>query len=908
MIKAFLPRLPSDMWFMRRVRKLGYPNRVCNARKGTGKGPRDGRSVRVGMLVADCLCAQQGAKGAAAQAGRLHMQVHGRACPNSQGYARKVEGLSLCCCASAERGQSMQEHNDTNDKHEKRSEGRAERGGSRRERGEGRRPRHRRRKGGDRRERAPKLPPLEENVPIPEAFQKLGLSETMLKAVYDLGYSDPTPVQEQAIPEVLAGRDLLAAAQTGTGKTAAFLLPAMDGLAPVPAGGGPRMLVVTPTRELAQQIDDACRTIARRTKHHTLTVVGGLSYNPQKAALKRGVDVLVATPGRLVDLINQGAAHLDQVEVLVLDEADRMLDMGFLPDMRKIVERVPAERQTLLFSATLDEKAIGSITDLVSDPARVEIVPEHTAAETVDQYVLPVATDAKNGVLTAVLKREGASHVIVFCRTKRRADTCCRRLERAGISCAPIHGDRSQAARMHSLRDFRDGKVDVIVATDVLARGIDVSDVRYVINFDVPVESVDYIHRIGRTGRAGEKGWALTIVTGQDVGEFYQIEGLMGQTAELFDAEGLECGRGPEIDPNRKPGARAAGTKRGRSGRKRDKVKSASAGKHGRADASDRGESTGQRSERSRKRSEQRRASHDRARAVAEAWDAMAGEKRGVALENGEIISAHGDAGEQRPAEEQRPLNRKERRERAFGKAGEKRAGAGKRRPGDHGRAGSVSFGRGWEESDRDDTDNERGFRGRRAGIAGRGSRGAHRDGYREERGSRSRRDEHRARFDADEREDRRDHDAREERGARKDRRRSDRSFRDGRDGHRNRDDRGRRDDRSKQGDRQRRDDRKHRDDRGGHGRTFEPDRMAEHDEVRERSERRSAPRRSKGSRGHSRLNGGKGSHAARRGEGRNAGDRYSRSSRDARGTSARGGRSFSGRGGRADRSRRRDR
>ncbi len=781
----------------------------------------------------------------------------------------------------------MQERNDTNDKREKRAEGRAERGGSRRERGEGRRPRHRRRKGGDRRERAPKLPPLEENVPIPEAFEKLGLSETMLKAVHDLGYSDPTPVQEQAIPEVLAGRDLLAAAQTGTGKTAAFLLPAMDGLAPVPAGGGPRMLVVTPTRELAQQIDDACRTIARRTKHRTLTVVGGLSYNPQKAALKRGVDVLVATPGRLVDLINQGAVHLDQVEVLVLDEADRMLDMGFLPDMRKIVERVPAERQTLLFSATLDEKAIGSITDLVTDPARVEIVPEHTAAETVDQYVLPVATDAKNGVLTAVLKREGASHVIVFCRTKRRADTCCRRLERAGISCAPIHGDRSQAARMHSLRDFRDGKVDVIVATDVLARGIDVSDVRYVINFDVPVESVDYIHRIGRTGRAGEKGWALTIVTGQDVGEFYQIEGLMGQTAELFDAEGLECGHGPEIDPNRKPGARAAGTKRGRSGRKRDKAKSASAEKRGRSDASDRGEFAGQRSERNRKRSEQRRASHERARAVAEAWDAMAGEKRGVALESGEIVSAHGD-GAERPAEEQRPLNRKERRERAFGKADEKRAG--KRRPGDHGRAGSVSFGRGWEESDRDDADDERGSRGRRAGVAGRGGRGAHRGDRRDDRGFRSRRDDRRGRFDSDEREGRYDRDAREDHGARKDRRRSDRSFHDGRGGYRSRDDRGRRDE------------------SGAKGRSFGSDRMAEHDEVRERPEHRSAPRRSKGARGHSRLSGGKGSYAARRGEGRSVGDRRGRSSRDGHGASARGGRSFSGHSGRADRSRRRDR
>lgn len=401
-------------------------------------------------------------------------------------------------------------------------------------------------------------------------FADLGLSDSVLAAVEDLGYEHATPVQAAAIPEVLAGRDLLAAAQTGTGKTAAFLLPTMSTLPRVKrargramsVGCGPRMLIITPTRELAQQIDDVCRKIAARTKHVAVTVVGGVSYNPQKSALKRGCDILVATPGRLVDLIDQGACMLDEVQVLVLDEADRMLDMGFLPAVRKIVGFTPADRQTLLFSATLDEKEVGSITDLVTEPARVEIAPATSTAETVDQYLLPVSPEAKNGVLTDLLLQQGAERTIVFTRTKRRADTCCRRLSRAGISCAAIHGDRSQAQRERALRAFRDGKCDVLVATDVLARGIDVTDVRYVVNFDVPEEPVDYIHRIGRTGRAGEMGWALTIVTDQDVEEFYDIEALMGKTADLFDAEGLDLGENPPfVDPDRVPAAKPAGKK-----------------------------------------------------------------------------------------------------------------------------------------------------------------------------------------------------------------------------------------------------------------------------------------------------------------------------------------------------------
>ena len=389
----------------------------------------------------------------------------------------------------------------------------------------------------------------------PAAFSDLGLSEAVLKAVETLGYEQPTPVQAQAIPYVLEGRDLLAAAQTGTGKTAAFLLPTMSRLGHSERHRGPKMLIVTPTRELAQQIADVCATIEGRTHHRSYTVVGGVGYEPQKAALRRGLDILVATPGRLVDLIEQGEAHLDDVKVLVLDEADRMLDMGFLPAMRKIVGQTPSSRQTLLFSATLDEDAIGGIRDLVTDPAIVEIAHKGSVAETIDQFALPVSLEAKNALLPEVLKHEGPKRVIVFCRTKHRADACCRRLRRANISCAPIHGDRSQNQRERALRAFRDGSCDVLVATDVLARGIDVSDVRYVVNFDVPVDAEDYIHRIGRTGRAGEAGWALTFVTENDCDELYAAEKLMGKAVPPFEPSyELELGDKPvELDPNRDP-------------------------------------------------------------------------------------------------------------------------------------------------------------------------------------------------------------------------------------------------------------------------------------------------------------------------------------------------------------------
>ena len=295
------------------------------------------------------------------------------------------------------------------------------------------------------------------SVPVsnPSDFSSLHLSQNVLKAVEDLGYQTPSPVQAQAIPAVLSGSDVMAAAQTGTGKTAAFLLPSLDRLGHARRGQGPLMLVVTPTRELAQQIDDVSSVICRRTGHHAVVLVGGVGYEPQKKALQRGCDLLVATPGRLIDLLNQGCADLSQVQTLVLDEADRMLDMGFIRDIRRIVKETPSSRQTLLFSATLSDDVLNNTRELVHDPVRIEIAPKGTAAETVDQFVLPLEASEKNAALPKLLKMEGTERVIVFCRGKHRADGLCRKLRKAGITCAPIHGNRTQSQRQHSLERFR---------------------------------------------------------------------------------------------------------------------------------------------------------------------------------------------------------------------------------------------------------------------------------------------------------------------------------------------------------------------------------------------------------------------------------------------------------------------
>lgn len=392
-------------------------------------------------------------------------------------------------------------------------------------------------------------------------FDDLGLSGQALQAVAQLGYSTPTPVQEQAIPKVLEGRDLIAAAKTGTGKTAAFSLPTMDKLGHAKGNKGPLMLVVTPTRELAEQIGEVCGIIAMNTHHRILTVVGGVSYNPQIQALNRGVDVLIATPGRLVDLMDQGAAHLSSVEVLVLDEADRMLDMGFWPAMRKIIGATPQNRQTLLFSATIDRTIMSTAGKLLHDPAMVEIAHKGETADTVEQYVMHVQQAVKPELLKGLMKERGHRRVIVFCRTRSRADATCRRLKKVGYSVEAIHSSRSQNQRRRALENFANGTTDVLVATDVLARGIDVEEVEYVVNYDLPTQPEDYVHRIGRTGRAGEEGFAISFVTRETMKTLKEIEKLIGKDIPFTTIEGYETD--PSVLEKPKRGERKGGTRRG---------------------------------------------------------------------------------------------------------------------------------------------------------------------------------------------------------------------------------------------------------------------------------------------------------------------------------------------------------
>lgn len=371
-------------------------------------------------------------------------------------------------------------------------------------------------------------------------FESLGLSPKALEAVRRLGYQAPTPVQAQTIPLALEGHDIIAGAQTGTGKTAAFCLPTMDKLPRAERNCGPLMLVVTPTRELADQISEVCKTISKVTKHWVTTVVGGVSYNPQIQALKRGTDVLIATPGRLEDLMKQGALSLDQVQVLVLDEADRMLDMGFLPAVSRISEACTSEHQTLLFSATIDNAVEKAAKEMLKDPQRVEVARRGETADTVDQYIVRISHAAKPSALKAILNEKGARRVIVFARTRHRADSCARRVKKMGFTADSIHSDKSQAQRRRVLASFDKGTTQVLVATDVLARGIDIDQVDYVVNFDLPRQAEDYVHRIGRTGRAGARGFAVSLVSPENKGELKAIQKLIKKTLPEMDLKTLD--------------------------------------------------------------------------------------------------------------------------------------------------------------------------------------------------------------------------------------------------------------------------------------------------------------------------------------------------------------------------------
>jgi ATP-dependent RNA helicase RhlE len=365
-------------------------------------------------------------------------------------------------------------------------------------------------------------------------FDDLGLAPELLRAVHDEGYTEPTPVQAQAIPLVLAGRDLLAAAQTGTGKTAAFALPILQRLKTggntsfSPARHPVRALILTPTRELAVQVEDATRTYGRHLPMLRLTTVyGGVPIDPQTAALRGGVEILVATPGRLLDHIGQRNVSLGQVEVFVLDEADRMLDMGFLPDIRRIIELLPERRQNLLFSATFSDDIRRLSGSILHDPATVEVAPRNTTSAGVREIVYVVDRDRKEQLLAHLIRRDDLRQVLVFTRTKIAARRLASWLERAGIAAEDIHSDRTQPERTRALEAFKNGDVKVLVATDVASRGLDIEDLPHVVNFELPFVAEDYIHRIGRTARAGAEGDAISLVCIDEVDLLRGVQRLL---------------------------------------------------------------------------------------------------------------------------------------------------------------------------------------------------------------------------------------------------------------------------------------------------------------------------------------------------------------------------------------------
>lgn len=375
------------------------------------------------------------------------------------------------------------------------------------------------------------------------SFAELGLNEQILAGVDALGFSTPTPVQAGAIPEVLASRDVVASAQTGTGKTAAFALPTLQRIAGK-SGHGPHALVVTPTRELAAQIDDVVKVVCQKTGQRAVIVMGGAKFDKQIAALEKGCDLLVATPGRLLDLMEHNHVSLAGVEVLVLDEADRMLDMGFWPSVRRIMHALPERHQTLLFSATIPPSIKSTIDAMLHEPAVVEISRVGETADTVEEHLCPVTQAQKPELLRALLDTGGASgerpeRVLVFCRTKHRVDDVSAMLKNAQVKVDVMHADRPQQARARALERFREGKVQVLVATDVMSRGIDVAGVDAVVNFDVPMDPEDYVHRIGRTGRAGATGHAYTFVAPDEISPLREIEYFTKKLVPVWDLPGF---------------------------------------------------------------------------------------------------------------------------------------------------------------------------------------------------------------------------------------------------------------------------------------------------------------------------------------------------------------------------------
>jgi len=400
-------------------------------------------------------------------------------------------------------------------------------------------------------------------------FTQLGLSADLLRAVEKSGYREATPIQQQAIPVILEGRDVLAGAQTGTGKTAGFTLPLLQRLSA--AGGGRRQaraLVLTPTRELAAQVHESVRQYGRYLELKSAEIYGGVSARPQVAALARGVDIVVATPGRLLDLAQQGALSLGQVEILVLDEADRMLDMGFIRDIRRILKLLPAKRQNLLFSATFNPEIRSLAESLLHEPVTIDVTPRNSTVERVAQVVHPVDKPRKRALLSKLVSEGDWRQVLVFTRTKHGANRLAAQLEDDGLGAVAIHGNKSQGARQKALKGFKDGRVRVLVATDIAARGLDIDRLPHVVNYELPNVPEDYVHRIGRTARAGHDGSALSLVSADEHKQLADIEKLLKTRLERRIVAGFEPRSAAAAPRRQEDGGRAAS---GRPPRKRQR-------------------------------------------------------------------------------------------------------------------------------------------------------------------------------------------------------------------------------------------------------------------------------------------------------------------------------------------------
>ncbi|MEP7155943.1 MAG: DEAD/DEAH box helicase [Betaproteobacteria bacterium] len=405
------------------------------------------------------------------------------------------------------------------------------------------------------------------------SFDSLGLSETLVRAVTEHGYTIPTPIQMQAIPAVLGGGDLLAGAQTGTGKTAGFVLPLLQRLSmsaskKITGTKAVRALILTPTRELAAQVEESVRTYGKYTKFNSAVIFGGVGINPQMAALKRGVDIVVATPGRLLDLHQQRAIDLSHVEILVLDEADRMLDMGFIHDIKRVLKLMPAKRQNLLFSATFSDEIKTLADNLLDNPALIEVARRNSTVEAITQVVHPVDRDKKRQLLSHLIKQHNWHQVLVFTRTKHGANRLAELLNKDGITSLAIHGNKSQGARTKALAEFKTGDLQVLVATDIAARGIDIDQLPHVVNYDLPNVAEDYVHRIGRTGRAGASGEAVSLVCIDEASYLHAIERLIKREIPSVVIAGFEPDPHAKPEPIllRSPGHRPGGRQSPRGG------------------------------------------------------------------------------------------------------------------------------------------------------------------------------------------------------------------------------------------------------------------------------------------------------------------------------------------------------